>query len=81
MGKFTDIINEALVSCDKIIFPLLHVKLGLMKHFVKVLDKEGQCFRYLRSSFAGLSKGKLKAGMTVLKYGRWLMMRILLIQC
>ena len=33
-----------------------------MKQFVKALDKERQCFRYFRSSFAGLSKEKLKAG-------------------
>ena len=32
-----------------------------MKQFVKALDKEGQCFEYLRSSFAGLSNEKLEA--------------------
>ena len=32
-----------------------------MKQFVKLLDKEGQCFGYLRSSFAGLREEKLKA--------------------
>ena len=57
-----NIVNEALVSRDKIIFPPLYIKLGLMKQFVKALNKEGQCFGYLRSSFAGLSKKKLKAG-------------------
>ena len=54
--------NEALASCDKIIFPPLHIKRGLIKKFVKALNKEGQCFRYLRSSFAGLSVEKLKSG-------------------
>ena len=57
-----NIVNKALVSRDKIIFPTLYIKLGLIKEFVKALDKEGQCFRYLRSLFAGLSKEKLKAG-------------------
>ena len=56
-----NIVNEALVSRDKIIFPLLHIKLGLMKQFCQALDKEGQCFGYLRSSFASLSEEKLKA--------------------
>ena len=32
-----------------------------MKQFCKALDKEGQCFGYLRSSFASLSEEKLKA--------------------
>ena len=57
-----NIINEALVSQDKIIFPPLHIKLGLMKQFVKALSKEGERFRYFRSSFVGLSEEKLKAG-------------------
>ena len=39
-----NILYEPLVSRDKIIFPTLHVKLGLMKQFVKALDKEGACF-------------------------------------
>ena len=56
-----NIVNEALVSRGKIIFPPLHIELGLMKQFAKLLDKEGQCFGYLRSLFAGLSEEKLKA--------------------
>ena len=54
--------NGALVSRAKIIFPLLHIKHSLMKQFVKALSKEGECFRYLRSSFVVLSEEKLKAG-------------------
>ena len=53
-----NIMNDALVSRAKIIFPLLHIKLSLMK----ALSKEGECFRYLRSSFFVLSEEKLKAG-------------------
>ena len=56
-----NIINEALASRDKIIFPPLHNKLGLMKQFEKALSKEGECFRYLRSSIVGLREEKLKA--------------------
>ena len=33
-----------------------------MKQYVKALDKEGNCFRYLCSAFPGLSEEKLKAG-------------------
>ena len=46
----------------KIIYPPLHIKLGLIKQFVKALDKTGQCFQYISSAFPGLSNEKLKAG-------------------
>ena len=42
-------------------FPPLHITLGLMKQFVKALDKEGSCFQYLCTSFPNLSIEKLKA--------------------
>ena len=57
-----DIINEPLVDGNKIIFPPLHIKLGLMKQFVKALNKEGNCFEYICRTFPGLSNEKLKAG-------------------
>ena len=56
------IINEPLVDSRKIIFPPLHIKLGLMKHFVKALDTDGYCFKYLCESFPALSYEKIKAG-------------------
>ena len=31
-----------------------------MKHFVKALDKDGQCFNYICKMFPGLSSEKLK---------------------
>ena len=42
--------------------PTLHIKLGLMKQFVKALDKEGDCFKYLCTKFPRLTYGKIKAG-------------------
>ena len=42
-----NVIDNPLVPREKIIFPLLHIKLGLMKQFVKALDKESRCFEYL----------------------------------
>ena len=38
------------------------MKLGLMKQFVKALDKDGDCFNYIAKTFSGLSMEKLKAG-------------------
>ena len=57
-----NVINEPLVDREKIIFPPLHIKLGLMKQIVKALDKEGNCFQYICSAFPGLSYEKVKAG-------------------
>ena len=57
------IINEPLLDCRKIIFSPLHIKLGLMKQFVKALDTDGNCFKYLCESFPALSYEKIKAGM------------------
>ena len=37
--------NKPLIDRNKIIFPL--VQLGLMKQFVKALDKEGKCIEYI----------------------------------
>ena len=57
-----NIINETLVSRDHIILPPLHIKLSLMKQFVKALDKHGDCFNYIVKKFPGLSMEKMKAG-------------------
>lgn len=61
VGK-ANIVHEPLISREKIILPPLHIKLGLMKQFVKALDKNGDCFKYICQSFPGLSTEKLKAG-------------------
>ena len=57
-----NIITEPLVNRDRIILPPLHIKLGLMKQFVKALDKDGDCFNYIAQTFSGLSIEKLKGG-------------------
>jgi len=51
-----------LVKCDKIILPPLHIKLGLMKSFVKTLDSKNNGYQYLHQKFPSLSKDKLRAG-------------------
>ena len=57
-----NILHEPLVDRKKIIFPPLHIKLGLMKQFVKALPNEGDCLKYLILAFPGLSIEKIKAG-------------------
>ncbi|GBN07239.1 hypothetical protein AVEN_62713-1 [Araneus ventricosus] len=36
--------RENLVDPKKVLLPPLHIRLGLMKQFVKALPKEGECF-------------------------------------
>ena len=58
----SNVINRPLVDPSKILLPPLHIKLGLMKQFVKALDKEGRCFKYLETIFTNITLVKLKAG-------------------
>ena len=39
-----NILHDPIVSRDKIIFPPLHIKLGLMKQSVKAVGSDGKCF-------------------------------------
>lgn len=57
-----NVINEPLADKEKIILPPLHIKFGLMKQFVKTLDKNGDGFKYICRSFLGPNTEKLKAG-------------------
>ena len=45
----------------EVIFPPLHIKLGLIKQFVKALRLDGECFQHLLHTFSGLSYKKIKA--------------------
>jgi len=51
-----------LVEGSKIILPPLHTKLGIMKQFVKALNKDGDYFKYICTKFPGSTIEKLKAG-------------------
>ena len=56
--------ENPLVDMNKVLLPPLHIKLGLMKNFVKALHKNGAAFQHL-SLFPGLSAAKLKEGIFV----------------
>ena len=43
------------------IIPPLHIKLGLMKQFVKALLVTGDCFNYICTALPDLTTEKLKA--------------------
>jgi hypothetical protein len=57
-----NVINEPLVARDKIILPPLHIKLGLIKQFVKALNKDSLCIEYIANKLPALTMEKLKAG-------------------
>ena len=57
-----NVLAPPLVERSKIVFPPLHIKLGIMKQFVKDLEKDSDCFKYICMKFPGLTIEKLKAG-------------------
>ena len=60
-----NVVHPPLVETAKIILPPLHIKLGLMKNFVKALDKSRPSFQYLNDKFPRLSEAKLSEGIFV----------------
>jgi len=57
--------HPALAEWHKILLPPLHNKLGLMKNFVKTMDRTGSAFKYLAEKFPRLSEAKIKEGVFV----------------
>ena len=53
-----------MVDRDKVLLPPLHIKLGLMKQFVKALSKDGACLSCC-AKFPSLSEAKLKEGIFI----------------
>jgi hypothetical protein len=57
--------NQPLVDPRKLLFPSMHLNVGLMKDFVKAMNQEEAAFTYLREKFPGLSEAKLKEGIFI----------------
>jgi hypothetical protein len=57
--------NQPLVDPSKILLPTMHLKLGLMKNFVKAMNQEEAAFTYLREMFPRLNEAKLKEGIFI----------------
>jgi len=51
-----NITNVPLADRKRIVFPPLHIKLGLIKQFFKALHKEGNCFQYIKASFSSANR-------------------------
>ncbi|UYV76224.1 hypothetical protein LAZ67_13003088 [Cordylochernes scorpioides] len=50
---------------ENIYLPPLHIKLGLMKNFVKAMDRNASGFAYLKQKFSSISEAKIKEGIFV----------------
>ena len=55
-----NVFNPPLVLTEKIYLPPLHIKLGLMKIFVKGMDKTSCGFKYVRNKFPNVSDAKTR---------------------
>ena len=57
-----NVAQKPLVDPQKILLPPLNIKLGIVKNFVKAMDKNGECFRFLKRNSSKLSETKIKEG-------------------
>src|SRR4051812_37785236 len=60
-----NILHRPLVDSQKVILPSLHIKLGLMKLFAKIMNKDGKGFKYLTNKFSYVSDAKINDGIFV----------------
>ena len=54
--------HHSLVESCRILLPPLHIKLGLMKNFVKAMVRNGTAFVYLRQKCPLISDAKIREG-------------------
>jgi hypothetical protein len=45
------VLNNPLVNPENVLLPPLHIKLGMVKYFVKAMDRNGVGFMYLKHKF------------------------------
>lgn len=55
-------VADRLVPKEKIFLPPLHIKLGIVKNFIKAMEKTGEGFQYLRRVFPNLTPAKMNEG-------------------
>lgn len=61
--QHNNVIERELVPTEKVLLPPLHIKLGIVKNFIKALDREGEAFNELTRVFPRLSSSKIKEGL------------------
>ena len=60
-----NVLNSSLIEKSKILLPLLHIKHGLAKQFIKALKPTSRAFRHIRQMFPSISEVKVKGGIFV----------------
>jgi hypothetical protein len=60
-----NVVNTPLINPENIYTPPVHIKLGLIKNFVKATDQNSAGFTYLKNKFPGISDTKIKEGVFV----------------
>ncbi|UYV75034.1 hypothetical protein LAZ67_12002195 [Cordylochernes scorpioides] len=60
-----NIVNPPLIDSENIYLPPLHIKLRLMKNFVKAMDRNASGFAYLKQKCTSISDAKIKEGIFV----------------
>ena len=60
-----NVVSPPLVLPEKIYLPSSHIKLCVMKNFVKGMDKTGRGFEYVRNQFPNVSDAKIKEGIFI----------------
>lgn len=63
-GK-ADVENRPLVDPRKILFPPLHIKLGLIKNFIKKLKPGSKAIAFIENKFPRLTEAKIKEGVLI----------------
>lgn len=58
-----NIVEVPLVPIEKVLLPPLHIKLGIVKNFIKALNPDGNAFNDLKRIFPRLSGMKIKEGL------------------
>ena len=62
IGQHNAMMEPLVQRWSNILLPPLHIKLGLMKNYIKALVKEGGAFQFLRSKFKYITEAKINAG-------------------
>jgi len=60
-----NVVNPPLVLQENTFLPPVHIKLGLMKNFLKGMDKTRCGFQYVRNKFPNVSDAKIKEGIFI----------------
>ena len=57
-----NIIQKSHFNPNRILLPLLHIKLGIMRNVIKDINRNGPTMQFLRRKFSKISEAKITAG-------------------